>query len=314
MCAAMIVALGTLALGAGDDVKIVYPLSIPPPKGAAAPLYDRLEATARDGEKLVVHRWRPAKDAADKPVVVLMHGIGMHGEPYASIAAGFTAKQMTLIVPDLRGHGRSQGKRGKLADAAVLRCDLGEVIGLVNRKHPQAPVVLAGESMGGLIAADYAAKGERRLSALVLLVPAFKVHDSQIKGIGEFFSGSISLVADKKLAPSTREPGFIAARKKDSLALASVESLYLTGLGLRQLEWPAAANQIKVPLFIGVAGKDEIVNNKTARSVLDAAATPPTAKTWRQWDDAKHTVCWDPLTPEIIADVTRWLEAQEPRT
>src|SRR5262249_26453720 len=157
-----------------------------------------LEVVARDGTKLVVHRWTPAKAAADKPVVVFLHGIGMHGEPYAAVAAGFTSKQVTLVVPDLRGHGRSGGMRGKLAESAVLRSDLGEIIGLVNKRHPQAPVYLAGESMGGLLAADYAVRGERRLAGLILLAPAFKVHDSQItlEGFGEFLTRKIPLNSD----------------------------------------------------------------------------------------------------------------------
>jgi alpha-beta hydrolase superfamily lysophospholipase len=53
----------------------------------------------------------------------------MHGKPYASIAAGFTLKGLTFIVPDLGGHGRSQGTRGELAEPHVLRADLGAVIG-----------------------------------------------------------------------------------------------------------------------------------------------------------------------------------------
>ncbi len=292
-----------------EEAKTVYPLSIPRPNGAPAPVYQQLEATARDGAKLVVHRWTPPKVSADNPVVVFLHGIGMHGEPYAAIAAGFTSRQVTLAVPDLRGHGRSGGKRGKMAESTVLRADIGEVIGLVNKRHPEAPIFLVGESMGGLIAADYAVRGERRLAGLILLAPAFKVHDSQLKlaGFDEFLKGRVSLTADKKLKPSTRDPGFIEARRKDKLALAEVESGYLTALGLRQLEWPLAAAQLKLPLFIGVAGQEEIINPKVAKAVFDLAATPPDAKTWRQWDEARHTLCWDPLTPQIIEEVTKWL-------
>ncbi len=307
-CLTLIYLTPSLAI-AQEPAKIVYPLSIPVPKGTADPVYDKLDATARDGTKLVVHRWTPTKVAGAQPVVVFLHGIGMHGEPYASIAAGFTSKQITLIVPDLRGHGRSGGTRGKLADSAVLRGDLGEVIGLVNKRHPDAPVFLAGESMGGLLAADYAVRGERRLAGLILLAPAFAVHPSQVKvaGLDEFFKGRVALAKEKKLKPSTRDAGFIEARLNDKLALAEVESSYVTALGVRQLDWPLAADKLKLPLFIGVAGKEEIINPKTAQAVFDLAATPAEAKTWRQWDDARHTLCWDPLTPTIIEDVATWL-------
>lgn len=289
-----------------------YPLSIPNPKGVAAPVYQQLEVIAKDGTKLIVHRWTPPTAPANKPVVIFLPGIGMHGEPYRSVAAGFTSKQISFVAPDYRGHGRSEGKRGKLADAAVLRSDLGEVIGLVNKRHADAPVFLAGESMGGLFAADYAVHGERRLAGLILLAPAFKVHDSQIQlsGLGEFFKGKIPLNTDKKLKPSTRVPGWMDARIKDKLALGEVDSGYITALGVRQLDWPSSASHIKLPLYMSVAGKEEIVNPKTMKLVFDKAGTPAGQKVWKEWDEARHTMCWDPLTPQIFADVTNWVLAK----
>src|SRR5436189_56952 len=107
----------------------LYPLSIPAPAGSPAPIYQQHSVPARDGARLIVHEWRATRDVGDKPVVLFIHGIGMHGEPYSSIASGLTQRGLTFIVPDLRGHGRSEGKRGQLAPPHVLRADLGAVIG-----------------------------------------------------------------------------------------------------------------------------------------------------------------------------------------
>ncbi len=92
-----------------------YPLSIPIPSGCPAPVYKHLDVRGRDGVKLCVHESAPPKPIAGKPVALFLHGIGMHGEPYGSIAAGFTSQNIPFIVPDLRGHGRSEGTRGELA-------------------------------------------------------------------------------------------------------------------------------------------------------------------------------------------------------
>jgi alpha-beta hydrolase superfamily lysophospholipase len=70
------------------------------------------------------------------------------------------------------------------------------------------------------------------------------------------------------------------------------------------------ALELKLPLFIGVAGKDRIVDSRAARAVYDSAGTPSETRTWRQWDDACHTLCWDPLTPEIIGEVASWAIAR----
>src|SRR5579885_2484486 len=81
-CAAA--AVNTTAVAAGEG----YPLSAPPLPGTPPSKYQRLEAAGRDGTTLIVHEWAPARAAAGKPVIVFLHGIGMHGEPYASVEGG----------------------------------------------------------------------------------------------------------------------------------------------------------------------------------------------------------------------------------
>lgn len=287
-----------------------YPLSVPVRKGMAAPEYGAMEVPARDGKKLVVHEWAPAKRKADTPVVIFLHGIGMHGRPHGAVAPAFSARGIVFIVPDLRGHGYSQGDREVLADPDLLRSDLGEILGQINKRHPQAPLYLAGESMGGLLAAEYAARGERRLDGLILLVPAFAVHPSQIKldGLGKIlWEGAVELASEAKLGPSTREPDFIKARLKDDKALRQVKNSYLFTLSRLQGQWPKSAEKINVPLFVGVAGKDRIIDGSASKGVFDRAATANHRKTWRQWDEACHTLCWDPLTETIMDEVAKWV-------
>src|SRR5579871_980926 len=165
-----------LLLGGAACAKDSYPRSIPLPPGCPEPHYQQWQVPSRDSTRLAVHEWSPPQPVAGKPVVLLIHGIGFHGAPYAAVAAGFTCRGLILTAPDLRGHGQSGGTRGELAEAHVLRADIGAVIDQITRRYPGRPLILAGESMGGLIAADYAWRGEKRLDGLALLVPAFGVH------------------------------------------------------------------------------------------------------------------------------------------
>lgn len=289
-----------------------YPLSVPVPPGYLAPVYRRLDVRSRDGAKLLVHEWAPARPMPGKPVALFLHGIGMHGEPYGAIAAGFTARHIPFIVPDLRGHGRSEGTRGELATPPVLRADLGAVIDLIHRRYPDAPVVLVGDSMGGVLAIDYAWRGEQRLAGLALLVPALGLHHSQWeKPRGDLANlltkGHIALGTESKMAPSTQSKGFLHARLADKLALQEVKLSYLTTIAEMQSEWRRAAPGIKVPLFVCVADKDQIVDNSLVRRFFERAATSKEAKTWRKVDGAYHTVCWDPATPELVADLVQWV-------
>jgi alpha-beta hydrolase superfamily lysophospholipase len=299
-----VVAFWSVAVGAAEP----YPQSVPRPPEGPEPRSERLEILARDGTHLVVQEWMPA--AAAKRVVVLLHGIGMHGAPYAAIAPGFTARNITLVVPDLRGHGRSGGERGVLAEPHVLRADLGAVFGWVEKRHPNTPVILAGESMGGLLAADYAWRGERGLAGLALLAPAFRLHLSRLQRLpplGELLQpGRVFLDAEDILAVSTRDARFLRARKDDDLALAQVQWGYLATLGGLQAERLRMAEEIRVPLFLGTAGQDRIIDNEAAQEFYARAGTPKGEKTWRRWDAAWHTLCWDPATPQIVQELAEW--------
>jgi alpha-beta hydrolase superfamily lysophospholipase len=279
-------ALGLLfALGSASALHAqeAYPLSIRLPPGSPVPVYQRTQIASRDGTKLTVHEWAPPRLIAGKPVALFLHGIGMHGEPYASVAAGFTLRNIPFIVPDLRGHGRSEGVRCELATPQVMRADIGAVFNWIHKRYPDAPVVLLGDSMGGVIAADYAWRGEQPLAGLALIVP------------------------EGKLRPSTQSSGFLKARLADRLALQEVKLSYLTTIKEMQMERSRAAADIRVPLFVCVAEKDQVIDNTSVRRFFDHAGTPKDAKTWLKLEGAYHTVCWDPATPFFIDELTQWI-------
>jgi alpha-beta hydrolase superfamily lysophospholipase len=307
-----LVVVVTIMTGLVVPVRGDYPLSVPVPPGRPAPLYQRYQVAARDGLRLVVHDCAPVKRQADQPIVLFLHGIGMHAVPYAAIAAGFTTQGIVLVAPDLRGHGLSEGTRGVLAPPHVLRADVGAVYESIEKRYPGAPVVLIGDSMGGLLAADYAWRGERRLAGLALLVPAFGVADGLLEknlfSLGEMLtSRRVPLGTPDQIHSCTRNPAFARARLADPLALNEVSLSYVMNIARMQRDWPAAAAEVNFPLYVVVAGKDRVVDNKATRKVYDRTATPAPEKIWRSYQDASHTVCWDPDTPAIIGDLARWV-------
>jgi alpha-beta hydrolase superfamily lysophospholipase len=305
--------LGAMAAAARAD----YPVSVPVTPGTSPPAYQRLAVTARDGATLAIHEWAPPTRVPGRPVLLLLHGIAMHAEPFGALAFGFTRHGIPLIAPDLRGHGRSEGVRGLLAEPHVLRADLGVVIGRIAKRYPGAPVVLAGDSMGGLLAADYAWRGEQPLAGLALLVPAFGVHPARLEKpvaelVGAVGKGRVVIATPEKIHASTRNPAFAKARLADPLALPEVRVSYLLTLARLEHEWPKAAAEVRLPLFVGVAGRDRIVDNKAAERVFERAATPTAAKTWRRFEGACHTLCWDPVTPDLVEELAQWVLKRGP--
>lgn len=97
---------------------------------------------------------------------VIVHGYSSNGLSMASFAENFSAFGYNILLPDLRGHGESQGDyRGM---GWHDRLDLIDWINYINDNHGDATIVLFGISMGG--AAVMMASGEEALPSNVAAI------------------------------------------------------------------------------------------------------------------------------------------------
>ncbi len=104
-------------------------------------------------------------EGGEGPSVLLLHGPGGHGAIWQQVIPGLAAAHH-VIVPDLPGHGASSAADGRM-DADQVTAWLGELI----ERTCSTPPVLAGQLVGGAIAARFAADHGDRLDRLVLVVP-----------------------------------------------------------------------------------------------------------------------------------------------
>ncbi|MEO3802165.1 alpha/beta hydrolase [Nonomuraea sp. B1E8] len=104
-------------------------------------------------------------EAADgKPVIVLMHGGGDDLTKMAALQKTLSAKNRVCSY-DRLGAGASDKPQGRQDFASTGRI----LTGVLDQIAGERPVVLAGHSLGGLIAARYAPGHRDRVKGLVLL-------------------------------------------------------------------------------------------------------------------------------------------------
>ncbi|MES2154909.1 MAG: alpha/beta fold hydrolase [bacterium] len=98
------------------------------------------------------------------PAVVLVHGFPFDGRMWLPTAKVLGAAGYHVIVPDLRGHGKSPVGEG----AATMEAMADDVAGLLDKLAIRR-CVLVGFSMGGYAALQVAHRHRERLSALGLV-------------------------------------------------------------------------------------------------------------------------------------------------
>ena len=86
--------------------------------------------------------------------LIITHGLGEHLGRHEFFLKLFS-QNFNIAIYDLRGHGRSGGKRGWVENFSDFSKDLGVVIQYLQTHFNLSSYVLFGHSMGGLITADF---------------------------------------------------------------------------------------------------------------------------------------------------------------
>ena len=265
-----------------------------------------------DGLKLLLREW-PCADS--RGTVLIVHGLGEHIGRYAHVAAHLNAWGWGVVGYDQRGHGASEGERGKLARDDDLLQDLALVIDAVRAAQdarPQ-PLVLLGHSMGGLVAARFVAGGTqprprdfpwyREVDALVLSSPALDLGMNAgqkllLAVLGAFAPG---LAVGNGLKPEwiSRDPKVVQAYVADPLVHNRVSPRLVNFMvGGVAVVHQRAANWA-MPTLLLYSGSDRCV--APAGSAAFAAAAPQAMVTTRVFAPLFHEIFNEPEQEEVFA-------------
>ena len=122
--------------------------------------------------------------------VTVIHDAGDTGERYRTLASDLAERGWAVALPDLRGHGRTEGPRGHSNGLREVARDIQEIQDHLAYRMPEVPKVLVGVGLGANYAAMYALETPGVVSALVLIAPlhtpSFEAPEAP-KGLSKFF-------------------------------------------------------------------------------------------------------------------------------
>lgn len=133
---------------------------------------DTFHLQSGDGQSIMVRRWQP--DHADpRAVVLIAHGAAEHSARYVRVAEVLTNQGYAVYAPDHRGHGQTVGSLDLAGNAGpdgfngIIR-DLRKLAESIHEKHPGAPLVLFGHSMGAALSQRFIQLHGALLSGAIL--------------------------------------------------------------------------------------------------------------------------------------------------
>ncbi|MBT9491231.1 MAG: lysophospholipase [Paucibacter sp.] len=276
-----------------------------------------------DGTPLHWRQWsKPGMEPA-RGTVLIVHGLGEHIGRYEALAARLNAWGWHVVGHDQRGHGASGGPRGDVADGESMLRDLAVVIDELraDTQLGRGPLVLLGHSMGGLVAARFAAGGLaassggqlpmwfRPIDALVLSSPALDPGLSAFRrlqlALGVALLPHLAVGNGLKTKWISRDAAVVKAYVNDPLVHDRITATLARAIADGgELVRQHAADWV-VPTLLVWAGSDRCV--APAGSAEFAANAPPALVKTHCFEALFHEIFNEPEREQVFARLQGWL-------
>ncbi len=263
------------------------------------------------GVELFWQGWRPA--GASRGVLLVCHGLGEHSDRYGNVVDAVRPDGWAVYGLDLRGHGRSGGRRAHLDRYADWLSDVDAFRRHVVGMHEGEPVFLLGHSMGGQIALAYALDHQDDLRGLVLSAPALASNAVPKAAVPV-------LRALARVAPTLRpagidvtkvskDPAVVRAYQADPLVHHGNPTLGLSSALFGAFDTlPERARALRLPLLIQHGGLDELTDPAGSRLLASTSGSPDQTVRW--YEGLWHEIYNEPERVGPLSDLREWLDAR----
>ncbi|WML23890.1 alpha/beta hydrolase [Neobacillus sp. OS1-33] len=251
--------------------------------------------------------------SAPKAAVILVHGHGDHSGGLRNLSASLVNNEYIVYALDLRGHGKSTGKRGFIRNWDEFRGDLHAFRKLVSLDQPDLPLYIVGHSMGGLIALEYALDYSSGISGMIAISPAISYEVTPFEQFGITLMGKVKPDYTINKLANTR-----MLLKKNSELHAKYYSDRLRhntvtpGLGSELIQAVSRtvnqAQSIKLPLLLQYGLDDKITPPTKLRQFFHQVAS--TDKQLYEYALVKHRPFDGVGREKFLGDLVGWLDQQ----
>jgi alpha-beta hydrolase superfamily lysophospholipase len=269
------------------------------------------EGTVVGSRGLILFRraWRPA--TSPRAVLLNLHGLGDHSGFYGALSDRMIASGFAVHALDLRGNGRSPGKRGHVDAWSDYREDLRCFVQVIQREEPARPLFLLGNSLGGLIAIEYALHYPEGLRGIIAAAPPLGQLSVPpvLLALGRVMSRiwpAFSLETGMDLSGLARDPGVVAELLADPLFHRLGSARLATEVQAAIARVQSRAAELPLPLLVLHGSKDRMVPPDGSRAFVARAARPDVRLI--EYPEGYHVLFADWDREQVLADLVHWIE------
>jgi len=261
------------------------------------------------GTKLSYRAW-PRSPA--EVTFAVVHGLGDHSRRYERFALGMARHGFATFAVDLRGHGKSSGRRGHVDSWNQWTDDIAAFVAHVE-SLVSGEVVPVGHSFGGAAMLSTVLAGKlARTKRFIVSSPALRLSvpvPAWTITLARVTSKIVPrLTFDNKVNPKTisRLPEVVEAYRTDPLVHSKISSrMYAEWVGACRRIFEHAS-EIKIP-FLTLAGtNDRLIDPEGSRDLHRLTAS---VSELRMLEGRYHEPFNDLDNVEVFAVIADWLSA-----
>lgn len=267
--------------------------------------------TATDGTSLHVRRFSSDESSMNRCLIV-QHGAGEYGGRYTHFAERAVEAGWDVLIPDLRGHGRSGSRRVHLHRFGEYLSDLDAIVAHFDLS-PQSTGVFA-HSTGALIMARHLQTRPAAFGALVMAAPLLRL-TVPVPRLKRAVGRLCKVIAPgtrfrTTVCPehTTRNIEVLARRETDPLMQSSVTAGWFFEVDAALGDVQRDAGRIDVPLLVMQGAADRIVDPTSAADWLELVTSED--RKLIMWPDHLHELLNEPEWTTIADEILNWLDAR----
>jgi acylglycerol lipase len=241
--------------------------------------------------------------------VTVLHDAGDSGARYTELAAALADVGWAVALPDMRGHGQTEGPRGHSAGLKEVWRDVEEIQNHLAYRMPDDPKVLVGQGLGALYALSYALERPGTLAAVVLVAP---LHEPSFQRPAP--PGGLKKLLGKK--PKGDDPGSVDYSGDQLTADGARAAAWGTADGthdvitLRAIEQAEEAARTYLPKIGGTGAPVLVLHGEDdmLADVQKSRALAGDGVTVRTLPGMRHHPLQEAEAGAVHAEITRWLD------